>query len=248
MLFDLTDRGALVVGGATGIGFAIATALADAGARVMIASRREAIGAAAADSIEAAYRFVDATDSRSMDDLVRAAEHEVGPLRIAVNSAGGRLNKPAELTTDDEWDEVFAANMGTVFRGCRAQGKAMLEHGTGSIINIASMSALVVNTPQTQSAYNASKAAVVMYTRSIAAEWAPRGVRVNSVSPGYTATAMTQKSRSEPEKLQAWLDRTPQDRVAEPEEIAGSAVYLASDAASFVTGHNIVADGGYSLW
>lgn len=248
MMFDLSGRSAVVLGGATGIGLAIARGFIAHGARVMIGSRRAELGEQVASDIGASFHPVDASSTASMDEFVAAAVQEFGELRIAVNSAGGRLNKPAELTTDDEWQDIFNINFGGVLRGNRAQGKVMLEQGEGSIINIASMSASIVNTPQTQSAYNASKAAVVMYTRSVAAEWAPRGVRVNAISPGYTETAMTEKSRSEPEKLRAWLDRTPQARVAKPEEIAGAAVYLASDASSFTTGLDLITDGGYGLW
>lgn len=237
-----------MIGGASGIGLAVAAALVQHGAEVMIASRRPDVVAEAAASIGAIPRTVDAVDTASVDALVEEAERTIGPLRIAVNSAGARLNVPAEDTTDAEWDGVFDTNVGAVRRACRAIGTRMLARGEGSIVNIASISASIVNTPQTQSAYNASKAAVVAYTRSIAAEWAPRGVRVNAISPGYTVTAMTERSRSDPQRLRAWLDRTPQGRIADPSEIAGAAVFLASDAASFVTGHDLVVDGGYTLW
>ena len=246
--FRLDGRTALVIGGVTGIGRAIATALVEQGAEVVIGSRSQASGAAVAAEIGAEFVALDVTVPGSVDAAVDQLTQQGRRLDIAVNSPGGRLNKPAEHTTDEEWDDVFAVNADGIFRACRAEGRVMLAQGGGVIVNVASMSALAVNTPQTQSAYNASKAAVVMYTKSIAAEWAPRKVRVNSISPGYTATAMTEKSRSEPAKLQAWLDRTPQARVAEPHEIAGSAVFLASDAATFVTGHNLVVDGGYTLW
>ena len=246
--FRLDGKTALVVGGATGIGLAIATAMVEHGARVYIASRNQETGRISAERIGATYIPLDVTDSDSVDSAIERVVQLAGALDIAVNSPGARLNKPAEGTTDSEWHEVFDVNLDGVFRCCRAQGRVMLKQGSGVIVNIASMSALAVNTPQTQSAYNATKAAVVMYTKSIAAEWAPRGVRVNAISPGYTQTAMTEKSRSEPAKLQAWLDLTPQARIAQPHEIAGSAVFLASEASSFVTGHNLIVDGGYTLW
>ena len=246
--FRLDGKTAFVIGGATGIGKAIATAMVGHGATVYIGSRNAEVGERVAEELGSVFIPLDVTDSDSVDAAVDRVVALGGRLDIAVNSPGGRLNKPAEFTTDEEWREVFNVNLDGIFRASRAQGRVMLEQGAGSIVNVASMSSLAVNTPQTQSAYNASKAAVVMYTKSLAAEWAPRGVRVNSISPGYTATAMTEKSRSEPAKLQAWLDLTPQARVAEPYEIAGSALFLASGAASFVTGHNLVVDGGYTLW
>lgn len=246
--FRLDGRVALVVGGATGIGRAGAQALAAAGASVWVAGRRADVGAAAAAELGARYVPLDVTDAASVDAAVAAVVAGSGRLDVAVNGAGTGLNRPTEETTDEEFAAVVDTNFGGVFRCCRAEGRAMLAGGGGAIVNIASMSAYVVNHPQRQAIYNASKAAVLHYTRSLAVEWADRGIRVNSVSPGYTETAMTAVSRAIPERLASWHEKTPLGRIARPEDIAGAIVYLASEASAFVTGTDIVLDGGYRLW
>jgi NAD(P)-dependent dehydrogenase (short-subunit alcohol dehydrogenase family) len=246
--FVLDGQTALVVGGATGIGRAAAEALIAIGAAVFIASRSAAGGEKAAGEIGATYLPMDVTDSASVDAALDALASRAGRLDIAVNSAGTGLNKAAEETEDDEFARVVDVNFGGVFRCCRAEGRLMLPQGSGSIINIASMSARIVNNPQKQAIYNASKAAVVHYTRSLAAEWSGRGIRVNTVSPGYTETAMTARGRANPERLASWKAMTPLGRVAKPAEMAGAIVYLASLASSFTTGADIVIDGGYTLW
>lgn len=246
--FTVNGRVALVIGGATGIGYAIANALVRYGATVYIGGRTEDVGRRSAAELGVTYLPTDVADTTSVERTVAEVLSQSGRLDIAVNGAGARLNKPAEDTTDDEWDAVFATNLTGVFRCCRAEGRVMLEQGAGSIVNVASMSAQVVNRPQRQSAYNSSKAGVVQYTKSLAAEWGARGVRVNALSPGYTETAMTALSRAKPEIAGAWLANTPMNRFAQPDEIAGAAVFLASDASSFVTGIELVVDGGYGVW
>jgi NAD(P)-dependent dehydrogenase (short-subunit alcohol dehydrogenase family) len=157
-------------------------------------------------------------------------------------------NIPSEEVPDEEWLSVISVNLNGVFWCCREVGKAMLGRGSGSIVNIASMSGIISNHPQPQSAYNASKAAVITLTKSLAGEWAPRGLRVNSVSPGYIRTPLTELGMSRTEWSEVWLSQTPLGRLAEPEEIAPAVLYLASDAASFATGTNLVIDGGYTSW
>jgi NAD(P)-dependent dehydrogenase (short-subunit alcohol dehydrogenase family) len=142
----------------------------------------------------------------------------------------------------------MSVNLDGVFWCCRALGRAMLEQGSGAIVNIASMSGVVSNHPQPQAAYNASKAGVITLTKSLAGEWASRGVRVNAVSPGYIRTPLTEQGMAMPEWADVWLASTPMGRLAEPEEIAPAVVYLASDASSYATGTNLVIDGGYTSW
>ncbi len=246
--FRLDGQVALVVGGASGIGRAAAEALIAAGARTFIAGRRQDVGRRTADEIGARYLPLDVSDGASVDQAVADLFAETGRLDVAVNGAGTGLNKATEETSDEEFFTVVDTNFGGVFRCCRAEARVMLGQGHGVIVNIASMSAYVVNHPQRQAIYNASKTAVLHYTRSLAVEWADRGIRVNSVSPGYTETALTAVSRSIPERLASWYAKTPLGRIAKPEEIAGAIVYLACPASSFVTGTDIVLDGGYRLW
>lgn len=246
--FSLADKVALVVGGATGIGYSVAETFAAAGARVYIAGRRAEAGEAAARELGATPLVLDVRDGDSIDAAVARVVAEAGRLDVAVNGAGAGLNKPTVETTDEEFDAVVQTNFGGVFRSCRAEARAMIASGGGAIVNIASMSAHVVNFPQRQAIYNASKAAIVHYTRSLAVEWAGDGIRVNSVSPGYTATALTATSRGIPGRLASWQERTPLGRVADPDEIASAVLFLASDAGSYATGTDIVLDGGYSLW
>jgi NAD(P)-dependent dehydrogenase (short-subunit alcohol dehydrogenase family) len=246
--FDLEGRVALIVGGTAGIGLAAAELMASLGADVFVAGRSESQGTAAAQRRPMRYVRADAADTASIDGAVSAVVERAGRLDILVNGAGRGLNKPTEETTDDEFDQVFDVNIGGVFRGCRAAGRVMLQQGAGSIVNIASMSGHIVNRPQRMAAYNASKAAILHYSRSLAAEWGDRGVRVNTVSPGYTDTAMIEQSRQVEGRLESWRDATPLARIARPDEIAGAIAYLASDASSFTTGADIVVDGGYTVW
>jgi len=247
-IFRLDGRSALLIGGPTGIGFAAATLLKDAGATVYVAGRRTDVGAQAAEALGATYLPVDVTQPDTIQAAVDRIVAEHGRLDIAVNGPGARLNQPAEATTEEQWDGVIDVMLKGVFSACRIEGTAMLAQGKGAIVNIASLSAHIVNRPQRQAPYNTSKAGLLQYTKSIAAEWAARGVRVNCVSPGYTITALTSANRSKPETFGVWLAETPMGRCAEPEEIAGAILYLVSDAASYTTGAEIVIDGGYSLW
>jgi len=247
-IFGLDGKTALLIGGATGIGFASATLLKSAGATVFLAGRRPDVGAKAAEALGATYLQVDVTRPETIQAAVDRVVREQGRLDIAVNGPGARLNQPAESTTEAQWDDVMNTNLKGVFSACRIEGSAMLEQGSGSIVNIASLSAYVVNRPQRQAPYNASKAGLIQYTKSIAAEWATRGVRVNSVSPGYTETDLTAVSRSKPDIYEVWLAQTPMGRWAKPQEIAGAVLYLACDVSSYTTGADIIVDGGYSLW
>jgi NAD(P)-dependent dehydrogenase (short-subunit alcohol dehydrogenase family) len=244
----LRGRLALVTGAGQGIGREIARAFAAAGARVIVADRNRDSGVTVADELGGFFVELDVTDSGAVRSAVDSLVGDHGPIAILVNNAGIVRNTPAESTSDEDWRDVFRVNVDGVFWCCREVGRTMLEAGGGSIINIASMSGLVANKPQPQAAYNASKAAVIMLTKSLATEWAGRGVRVNAIAPGYVATELTLKGMGNPDWREEWLRSTPMGRVAEPAEIAPAAVYLASDASSYVTGSVLVIDGGYTAW
>ena len=243
-LFRLDGKTALVTGAAQGIGFEIAKGLGEAGAKVIIADLNPEVGEAAASSIGGSFERLNVTDSGA----VRALAAKMGALDVLVNNAGIVRNVPSEDISDADWEVVMSVNVNGLFWCCREFGRKMLDAGTGSIVSTASMSGLISNHPQPQSGYNASKAAVIHLTRSLAGEWAGRGVRVNAVAPGYTATPMTLLGLETPEWRETWLKETPLGRLAEPREIAPAVLYLASEASSFVTGHTLVVDGGYTAW
>jgi NAD(P)-dependent dehydrogenase (short-subunit alcohol dehydrogenase family) len=251
--FDLGGKVAVVTGGGRGIGLAIAQTLAGAGAAVAIAELNEEAGERAATAVRDAGRDAlalptDVRDPRSVEAMVERVIRHFGRIDILVNNAGIARNTPAESTSDEEWREILAVNLDGVFWCCRSGGQRMLARGSGVIVNVASMSGTIVNKPQPQAAYNASKAAVIMLTKSLAAEWAGRGVRVNCVSPGYIDTEMNSVGLTTPAWRSTWLEMTPLGRVGQPVEIAQAVWFLASDAGSFATGTDLVIDGGYTAW
>jgi len=243
-LFQLIGRRAVVTGAAQGIGFEIAKALQEAGAQVVIADLNEELGTESAGRLNGTFQKIDVSKPES----VKEAASKLKQVDILVNNAGIVRNTPAEETTNEEWRSVLSVNLDGVYWCCREFGSTMLARGKGSIVNLASMSGLISNYPQPQASYNASKAGVIHLTRSLAGEWAKRGVRVNAIAPGYVGTELTQKGLAIEEWSRVWLSATPMGRVAEPKEIAPAAVYLASDAASYVTGSVLVVDGGYTSW
>jgi NAD(P)-dependent dehydrogenase (short-subunit alcohol dehydrogenase family) len=246
--FSLRGRVAVVTGGGQTLGLAVSRTLHRAGAEVVIAEVNERTGPDAAEELEGTFVHTDVTDPASVRDMVEMVLEEHGRIDILVNNAGIVHNIPSEEVPDEEWLAVISVNLNGVFWCCREVGKAMLERGSGSIVNVASMSGIISNHPQPQAAYNASKAAVITLTKSLAGEWAYRGVRVNSVSPGYIRTPLTELGMSRSDWSEVWLSQTPMGRLAEPEEIAPAVLYLASEAASFATGTNLVIDGGYTSW
>ncbi|MEV0948638.1 glucose 1-dehydrogenase [Rhodococcus sp. NPDC049939] len=249
--FDLTGRTALVTGGNQGLGRAFAFGLANAGARVAIAGRNaerneQVVVDASSEGHEFASITADITSHADVERMTREAIDALGHIDILVNNAGAGIHNDSWDVTEEEWDRVFDLNVKALWHCSIAVGAHMRERGGGSIVNIGSMSGIIVNRPQMQPAYNTSKAAVHHLTKSLAGEWAPLGIRVNALAPGYVKTPMSPVDN--PEFKRCWIDDAPQQRFAMPEEIAPSVVFLASDAASFITGSVLVADGGYTIW
>ncbi|AYY11680.1 glucose 1-dehydrogenase [Actinobacteria bacterium YIM 96077] len=249
--FDLTGRRALVTGGNQGLGKAIAVALAQSGARVAVAARNaqrtaEFVTEARAGGLDVTGIEADLTDDAAIERMTGEAIATLGALDILVNNAGICFHAESWDVTDEEWNAVFDLNVRALWKATVAAGRHMRTAGHGSIVNIGSISGLIVNRPQMQPAYNSSKAAVHQLTKSLAAEWAPHNIRVNAVAPGYIKTDMAPVD--DPRFTPYWIDDAPMQRCALPEEIAPSVVFLASEAASFITGSVLVADGGYTLW
>jgi NAD(P)-dependent dehydrogenase (short-subunit alcohol dehydrogenase family) len=247
--FKLTGQRALVTGAALGIGAAIAEALAEAGAHVILTDLGNAAEPTAQALRDKGYcaeaAALDVTDRAAVDALAET----VGALDVLVNNAGIAIsNHPAEDMTDEVWNKVLDVNLNGTFWCCRAFGKRMLAQGKGSIVNIGSMSADIVNRPQEQVNYNASKAAVHHLTRSLAAEWGERGVRVNAVAPTYIETDMNTYVYENEEMYRHWIGGTPMARMGKPEEVASVVLFLAGQGASLMTGAIVLADGGYTCW
>jgi len=251
---DLTGKTAFVTGATGGIGASIAEALCQFGARVIVSDLdrtrvNDLVQRLTDDGYTASGSALDITDSEAVQATHDKVVAEFGPVGILVNCAGIALsNIQAEDMTDDRWLKVIDVNLNGTFWFCRAFGNSMLKAGTGSIVNIGSMSGFIVNKPQGQAHYNASKAAVHHLTKSLAVEWAPRGVRVNAVAPTYIDTELNSLVKDDAEMYGAWLDGTPMNRMGNPDEVASVVAFLASDAASLMTGSIVNVDGGYVCW
>jgi len=245
---DLSGKVAVVVGGTSGIGRAISHGLADAGADVIPTSRRaEQVDVAAKEIEERGRRSLrissDVGDRASLENLINNSIEEFGKVDILVNCAG-RTKRAATIDfAEADWNDIFETNLTGTLRACQVFGRHMIERGYGRIINIASLSTFVALFEV--AAYSASKAAVASLTKSLAIEWAPHGVCVNAIAPGVFRTTFNQKLLDETERGREFLSRTPMKRFGRVEELGGAAVFLASDAASFVTGEILVVDGGF---
>ncbi|HLW91973.1 MAG TPA: SDR family oxidoreductase [Roseiarcus sp.] len=252
--FRLDGETAVVTGGAQGIGLACVEALAEAGAYVYIADRNPSVAAEGQAAMKAkgydvGFIELDVTNSAQVEAGASRAIAERGKIDVLVCNAGiARSETRAEDVTDEHWLNVIDVNLNGLFWCCRSFGKPMLAAKKGSIVNIGSMSGFIVNKPQPQAYYNASKAAVHHLTKSLAAEWAPRGVRVNAVAPTYIETPLTAFAMQNKEMFQAWIDGTPMARLGQADEIASVVLFLASEAASLLTGSIVLADGGYTCW
>ena len=250
--FSLAGQVGIVTGGGQGLGRAFCQAFAEAGADLVVAEVNPETGADAAAMVRglgnrALYLHTDVRLPESVRAMVDRAQTEFGQIDFLVNNAGVNQWCDAIDWAPGDWNRIFDVNLNGLFLCCQTVARHMIDQGKGSIINIASMSGLTVNRPQPQAAYNASKAAVVHLTRSLAVEWAPHGIRVNAIAPGYMSNVKSKPFFSNPEYGELWLESVPMKRLGEPEELGPAAVFLASDASSFVTGHTLVIDGGYTV-
>jgi len=249
----LDGRRAVITGAGQGIGRAFAHALAEAGARVAVVdleqARADAVAAElTAKGADALAIAADVTADAAATRYVETVVDTWGGLEIAIHNAGVNRNSAAEDTSVAEWDEVFALNTRAVFLGCQAAARVMLPAGYGKIVNTASMASLIVPHPQKQAAYNAAKSAVVQLTRTLAGEWADRGLRVNCMSPGIIRTALIEQSEALAPLVAEWLTQIPLGRLGEVTDLQAGIVYLAGDASDYMTGHNLVIEGGQTLW
>lgn len=254
--FSLTGRVSLVTGAGQGIGRAYAHALGEAGASVAVVDisveKAERVARELEEKgVQSLAVQADVSQKESIQQMVTSVTERWGSLTIAVNNAGIGAWQAAEEVGENDWDRMMDLNLRGVFLCAQAEAAVMLPAGYGKIINTASMSGHIINKPQKQVVYNTSKAGVLHITRSLAAEWAPRGVRVNSISPGYTRTQLVDDLLKTPvgqSMLPDWLSLTPMGRMGEVTDLQGAVVFLASEASDFMTGSDIIIDGGYCAW
>ena len=241
---DLSGKLVVITGGGRGIGLATARRFLAQGSRVVV------VDLAMTDpDLDAEFLPVDVTDAEAVEAAASDVAARFGAPDVVLNAAGIVRSVSAEDMTVADWRQVVDIDLSGTFYVCQAFGRRMLDAGRGSVINIASMSGSISNFPQKQVSYNAAKAGVVHLTKTLAGEWADRGVRVNSVSPGYIATDLTAALlEREPELGVTWRERTPMGRLGTPDEVASVILFLASEASSFMTGSDVIADGGYTVW
>jgi len=250
-LFDLTGEIGIVTGGAQGLGEQMALALAEAGANIVLADinldkAHEVKGKIENIGKKCIITKTDVSNSKQIEEMVAIAKEKFGKIDILINNAGIVSNYPAEELPEEEWDKLIRINLTGVFLCTQIVGKEMIKQKKGSIINISSMSGLIVNRPQSQLHYNTSKSGVIMLTKSFAAEWARYNIRVNAIAPGYMKTPLVNELY--PRYGKEWIKYIPMRRIGEPSEIKGPALFLASRASSYMTGAVIVMDGGYTVW
>lgn len=252
-LYNVKGKSVMITGGHGGIGLGICKAFAQGGADISIVGRNKDSGLEAVSEIRklgnrCIFIQADITNPEESDKAVEIAVKEFGRLDVGINNAGIVNNYPAEEYPYEDWMQVINVNLTGTFLMCQSQGKQMIKQGEGgAIVNTSSMSSYIVNTPQPQAAYNASKAAVNQLTKSLAYEWAKYNIRVNAVAPGYIKTPLLDYGIEEMNWGDEWIERTPQKRLGTPEEVGGLALYLASEVSTFITGEIVVIDGGYTI-
>ncbi|WP_204180502.1 MULTISPECIES: glucose 1-dehydrogenase [unclassified Staphylococcus] len=251
--FKLDGKVAIVTGGAMGLGKAMATALAQAGANIVIADINEAVANDTAqeiretESVEAIALKVDVTNPDAVNQMVEEVTKQFNKIDILVNNAGMTINAKAEEMSFEDWNKVINLNLNGIFLVAQSVGRVMIKQGYGSIINTSSMSGLIANKPQEQYSYNASKAGVIMLTKSLAMEWSKYNIKVNTIAPGYMKTELTKPFFDQGgSMIEDWMGFTPMGRPGTPNELGGIVVYLASDASSFAQGSVFTIDGGYT--
>ena len=251
--FSLGGQVGIVTGGGQGLGKVFCRAFAEVGADVVVAELNPETGPETVQEIESMGRrslFVqtDVRNRASVQQMVEEVLAQFGRIDFLMNNAGIVKWCEAESVPEEDWRDVIDVNLNGLFFCSQAVARHMIERRKGCIVNIASMSGLIANRPQPQTSYNASKAAVIHLTKSLAAEWAPYNIRVNAIAPGYMDTPMARPFFEDPKYGGLWMDAIPMKRPGKPEELAPAAVFLASEASSYVTGSTIVIDGGYTTW
>ncbi len=251
---QLEGRVAVVTGGARGLGFAMAQALARHGADIALVDLLDTVGDSAQRLARESGRRVigvpaDVTDEASVAAMFARVTDELGTPRILLNAAGVAMVEEAVDVSAERWRWLMDVNVTGTFLTCRDFARAAIAAGIeGAIVNVSSMSGYVVNIPQRQAAYNTSKAAVTMLTKSLAVEWLEHGIRVNAIGPGYFASDMTKAvAEEQPDMADFWNSRTPMGRMGQPEELGELVVYLVGDNSRYVVGQTIIIDGGYTL-
>ena len=251
--FELKSKVSVVTGGAGGIGEEICKALLDAGSKVILADIDEKKSIKIVKKLSKKnknifYYNLNALSEESIFDLKKIIIKKFKKIDVLINAIGICKNKDAVKVSNKEWDEVLNINVNSMFYLCREFGKVFIKQKYGSIVNVGSNSGIIVDKPQPQASYNASKAAVHQLTKSLACEWAKYNIRVNAIAPGYVATKMTLLGRNKPNWFKYWIEMTPMKRLAKPSEIASSVLFLASDSSSYCTGSILSVDGGYTSW